>query len=281
LPSARSQGSLAVMLTALTPAPARRTHHPLDQQAQQTACEHPVDLRERLPYRHGCPRLPAQGGTAASPGTAHLPCPPRPAPSRSRRTTATTASRPSIPRTGGSPRLDSPIYKQSGLLLEHTFRLFKQTLGWTAPKIRDPRAADRWTWLIIAAHTQLRLARPPPTCAAPGKGKRTARYCGTLSRPGSTYSSLAITTSSATWLHARALLQGTIAGGDGAGLHRGPPSAPGGRSGHRADALLREAASLPPCSLSWGPGWLKAARPGEILASDSLVWLMPRASRSV
>ena len=44
--------------------------------------------------------------------------------------------------------------------LEHTFRLFKQVLGWTVPKIRDPAAADRWTWLIIAAHTQLRLARP-------------------------------------------------------------------------------------------------------------------------
>ena len=49
---------------------------------------------------------------------------------------------------------------QSGLLLEHTFRLFKQVLGWTAPKLRSPAAADRWTWLIIAAHTQLRLARP-------------------------------------------------------------------------------------------------------------------------
>jgi hypothetical protein len=43
--------------------------------------------------------------------------------------------------------------------IEHTFRLFKQTLGWTAPKLRDPEAADRWTWLIIACHTQLRLAR--------------------------------------------------------------------------------------------------------------------------
>jgi hypothetical protein len=43
--------------------------------------------------------------------------------------------------------------------LEHTFRLFKQVLGWTAPKIRDPAAADLWTWLIIACHTQLRLAR--------------------------------------------------------------------------------------------------------------------------
>jgi hypothetical protein len=44
--------------------------------------------------------------------------------------------------------------------IEHTFRLLKQTLGWTTPKIRTPDAADRWTWLILAAHTQLRLARP-------------------------------------------------------------------------------------------------------------------------
>jgi len=44
--------------------------------------------------------------------------------------------------------------------LEHTFRLYGQVLGWTAPKIRGAEAADRWTWLIIAAHTQLRLARP-------------------------------------------------------------------------------------------------------------------------
>src|SRR4051812_22052178 len=44
--------------------------------------------------------------------------------------------------------------------LEHTIRLFTQTLGWTRPKIRSPQAADRWTWLVIAAHTQLRLARP-------------------------------------------------------------------------------------------------------------------------
>jgi hypothetical protein len=43
--------------------------------------------------------------------------------------------------------------------IEHTFRLFKQTLGWTTPKLRDPAAADRWTWLILAAYTQLRLAR--------------------------------------------------------------------------------------------------------------------------
>ncbi|MEV4583373.1 NF041680 family putative transposase [Nonomuraea jabiensis] len=47
--------------------------------------------------------------------------------------------------------------------LEHTFRLFKQTLGWTTPKIRDPEAADRWTWLILVVHAQLRLARPLAT----------------------------------------------------------------------------------------------------------------------
>lgn len=44
--------------------------------------------------------------------------------------------------------------------LEHTFRMIKQTLGWTRPKLRTPAAADRWTWLTIVAHTQLRLARP-------------------------------------------------------------------------------------------------------------------------
>jgi hypothetical protein len=43
--------------------------------------------------------------------------------------------------------------------IEHMFRLFKQTLGWTRPRLRDPRAADRWTWMIITVHTQLRLAR--------------------------------------------------------------------------------------------------------------------------
>jgi hypothetical protein len=43
--------------------------------------------------------------------------------------------------------------------LEHTFRFVKQTLGWTTPKIRTPEAADRWTWLLVIAHTQLRLTR--------------------------------------------------------------------------------------------------------------------------
>jgi hypothetical protein len=43
--------------------------------------------------------------------------------------------------------------------LEHTFRFLKQTLGWTNPRFRHPEQADRWTWLVLAAFTQLRLAR--------------------------------------------------------------------------------------------------------------------------
>jgi hypothetical protein len=73
--------------------------------------------------------------------------------------------------------------------IEHTFRLFKQTLGWTKPKIRTPEAADRWTWLILAAYTQLRLARPlaadlrrpwekpnPPNKLTPARVRRDFRH---------------------------------------------------------------------------------------------------------
>ncbi|MEZ5086487.1 MAG: NF041680 family putative transposase [Tessaracoccus sp.] len=69
--------------------------------------------------------------------------------------------------------------------LEHTFRFLKQTLGWTRPMLRDPEVADRWTWLVLAAHTQLRLARPlaadhrlpwqpplPTTALTPGRVRR-------------------------------------------------------------------------------------------------------------
>jgi hypothetical protein len=30
---------------------------------------------------------------------------------------------------------------------EHTFRLVKQTLNWTLPRVRHPEQAERWTWL--------------------------------------------------------------------------------------------------------------------------------------
>jgi hypothetical protein len=69
--------------------------------------------------------------------------------------------------------------------LEHTFRFFKQTLGWTAPRLRSPAAADRWTWIVLVAYAQLRLARPlaedlrrpwerpfPPTRLTPARVRR-------------------------------------------------------------------------------------------------------------
>jgi hypothetical protein len=43
--------------------------------------------------------------------------------------------------------------------LEHTVRFAKQALGWTTPRPRHPAQADRWTWLVLAGYTQLRLAR--------------------------------------------------------------------------------------------------------------------------
>ena len=43
--------------------------------------------------------------------------------------------------------------------LEHTYRFAKNTLGWTTPSLCTPEQADRWTWLVVGAYTQLRLAR--------------------------------------------------------------------------------------------------------------------------
>jgi hypothetical protein len=43
--------------------------------------------------------------------------------------------------------------------LEHTLRFLKQDMGWTTPRVRHPEQADRWSWLMVAAYTQLRLAR--------------------------------------------------------------------------------------------------------------------------
>lgn len=43
--------------------------------------------------------------------------------------------------------------------LEHAIKFLKLTLGWTTPRVRHPEQADLWTWLILVAYTQLRLAR--------------------------------------------------------------------------------------------------------------------------
>ena len=78
--------------------------------------------------------------------------------------------------------------------IEHLFRFLKQVLGWDRPKLRDPAAADRWTWLVIAAYARLCLARdlaadirlpwqqpcPPGRLTRPGYGggfAASARTC--------------------------------------------------------------------------------------------------------
>ena len=43
--------------------------------------------------------------------------------------------------------------------IEHTFRFFTQTPGFTRARPRTPEQADRWAWLILVAYNQLRLAR--------------------------------------------------------------------------------------------------------------------------
>jgi hypothetical protein len=43
--------------------------------------------------------------------------------------------------------------------LAHTLRFGKQALDWTTLRLRQPAAAERWTWLVVLAYTQLRLAR--------------------------------------------------------------------------------------------------------------------------
>jgi len=43
--------------------------------------------------------------------------------------------------------------------IEHTYRFAKHALGWDTAALRHPEQVSRWTWLIICALTQLRLAR--------------------------------------------------------------------------------------------------------------------------
>jgi DDE superfamily endonuclease len=85
--------------------------------------------------------------------------------------------------------------------IEHTFRFFKQQLGWTRPLLRDPAAADLWTWLVVAAYAQLWIARkiaavaclpwqprpPGPAAVTPGQARagfrRAREIAGTPASP--------------------------------------------------------------------------------------------------
>jgi hypothetical protein len=62
---------------------------------------------------------------------------------------------------GGAPDLDLPWRAYLHRFdIEHTCRLAKHTLGWDKAALRHPGQVARRTWLIIAAITQLRIARP-------------------------------------------------------------------------------------------------------------------------
>jgi hypothetical protein len=54
--------------------------------------------------------------------------------------------------------------------LEHTFRLFKQTLGWTRPKLRTPRPPTAGPgWSSPATPSSAWPVPSPTTCAGPGR----------------------------------------------------------------------------------------------------------------
>jgi hypothetical protein len=108
-------------------------------------------LQARGPWLDHCGELPLLHGTLIRLKVDHLPGDGEPKP-----VWLWTS------RTGADPAHIDRLWRAflRRFDLEHTFRFWKQTLGWTVPKVRDPAAADLWTWLIIAAHTQLRLARP-------------------------------------------------------------------------------------------------------------------------
>lgn len=69
--------------------------------------------------------------------------------------------------------------------VEQGIRFWKQDLGWTTIRVRDPAAADRWSWLLVLVWWQLWLARTlvadqrlpwerprPPAELSPGRVRR-------------------------------------------------------------------------------------------------------------
>jgi hypothetical protein len=150
------------------PGPYSRAGRPMDLADARRA--HPAAAGPR-PHRRPAPPL---GETDHRPPPAHprpraarvSPPPPENGPSRQRTETLQTRSRPPerLPepahRTTSRGRQDpcGPGYA-GATRLNLKFRFLKQTLGWTRPRIRTADQGDRWTWLIVTAHTQLRLAR--------------------------------------------------------------------------------------------------------------------------
>jgi hypothetical protein len=58
------------------------------------------------------------------------------------------------------PSSGGPTSAASTWSSPYRFVPLRQGLNWATPRPRSPEQADRWTWLVVLASTQLRLARP-------------------------------------------------------------------------------------------------------------------------
>jgi hypothetical protein len=131
---------------------------------------HLAEQREHLPAGGGRQLVPERadrrylgwGGARSTDrlgmGHAHFPqagagLPARPSPARR------VAAAHLVQSWAGRLRL-SMFEGEYGWRSEHTSRFLKQMLNWTVPRVRQPEQADHWTWLVVLAYTQLRLARP-------------------------------------------------------------------------------------------------------------------------
>jgi DDE superfamily endonuclease len=110
---------------------------------------HPVP-KNRLPWRTDAGRVPLVSGTLIE-------------------VTVERSSRASAPLKPlwlwwvGSGALDLTQVWQAYLrrfAIEHFFRFLKQHLAWTLPHLRQPAAAEHWSWLVLLADLFLGLARP-------------------------------------------------------------------------------------------------------------------------
>ena len=151
----RHGAKLVLRDPATHPAPACATEHELDRYGtvQAVAFErmHPkLESRGGFKDHHGPP--PLIEGTVVRLNVEHLPGNRDPKPLR------LWVSKPA-PDEGQEMDHWWSMYLRR-FDIEHTFRFLKQNLGWTQPHLREPAAADRWTWIVLAAHMLLRLVRP-------------------------------------------------------------------------------------------------------------------------
>src|SRR5690625_3340367 len=167
----------SAMTESSTPIPSHRTAGPAGPTFTGTAALWPSPPPGPMPTQRSPPPTTATAGCASMPGTTCIPSLTAAAIGRTKRSSRSCAGRscgwtwstcPNPPAASrrsagsGSPAPTSTSISAGAptcAASTHTFRFYKNTLGWTAPSPCTPEQADRWTWTITAAYTQLRLAR--------------------------------------------------------------------------------------------------------------------------